>query len=134
MDLTVFWILLLLLAFYALIIAGLVALVERLDAGRGLSVLWAFSIFGLLTGLMVAWVWPYDSSIYLNFPAVLVSDAVYGWATRTIAPGSAEAHARIPWLLRIPQLYIWVSIVLSGLVGLVFQLILFNRRPGHRDR
>jgi hypothetical protein len=122
---------LLLIIVYALLIAVVAALLKRLGTGQRVTMLLAFVVFGVFAGVMAAWVWPYDSSIYPNLPAVLIADAIYNWAAREIASGSADAHSGIPWLLRIPQIYIWASTTLSGLLGLILQILINRRR--HRQ-
>ena len=79
-------------------------------------------------GFFAAWLWPADSSFYLNIFPALLGDQIYNLSIRyfgdTISP---QAHYTIPWILRIPQVYVITSIVVYGLIGLLVQLA-YNRR------
>jgi hypothetical protein len=119
---------LLLAGLYALAIGGLIWLLRTLGVSRRSAILSGFLGFGVVAGALTAWAWPLDSSVYFNVPASLLGDQVYGWSIRVLGdPGSAQAHSTIPWLLRIPQVYVLVSIVLSGLAGWAVQWG-YNRR------
>jgi hypothetical protein len=110
--------LLLLLGLYAVTIWGLVWLLRRLRVSRRWAILLGFLGFGAVTGALTVWVWPFDSSIYFNFPATFVGDWVYNSSIQVFGDAhSPQAHWTIPWLLRIPQVYIAVAIALSGLAG-----------------
>ena len=83
---------------------------------------------GVVAGCLAVLVWPADSVMLVNLPGVLMGDFVYDTSIRLIGdPSSSQAHFTIPWLLRVPQVYLPVSIVLWGLVGAAVQLIA-NRR------
>jgi hypothetical protein len=53
-------------AIYALAIWGLVALYRALHLPKSGAIVLGFVTFGLATGLLVAWIWPLDSSVYVN--------------------------------------------------------------------
>lgn len=75
-------------------------------------------------GLLSVWWWNSgaDSPFLLNIPGVLLGDEVYVLSIEYLGdPGSPQAHYTIPWILRIPQVYVPVSILLWGLIGLVIQ-------------
>jgi hypothetical protein len=110
-------------ALYGLAIFGLVLLFRALRVPSRGSVFLGFLTFGLVTGLLTAWVWPLDSSVYANVYAALLGDAVYQLAA---------AHLGAPWLLCVPQVYVVVSTALYGLLGLMAQGICLQvkkRRP-----
>jgi hypothetical protein len=105
---------------YAAVIAGFIVLFRRLKLRA--SVILGFLAFGALSGLLAAWLWPLDSSVYCNVFAVPAGDGLYRAAIGYLGDShSAQAHETIPWILRVPQVYVTVSIVLSGLVGLPVQ-------------
>jgi hypothetical protein len=65
---------------------------------------------------------------------VLLGDQVYTWAIRYLGNAySADAHATIPSLLQVPQVYVLVSLIVSGLTGLLVQWLL-GRRMGRTLR
>lgn len=72
----------------------------------------------------------------INFPATYFGDTIYGWSIQLLGnPHSFHAHDTIPWLLRVPQVYVIASIVLWGLLGLVVQLIYnFRQKMVSRSR
>jgi hypothetical protein len=114
--------LLVLTAIYAVAILSLAALLRRLRIGGGRSIVLSFLVFGAVSGALAAWVWPLDSAAYANIYAVLLGDQVYAWAIRLVGdPYAANAHATIPWLLRVPQVYVLLSLAVSGLAGALMQ-------------
>lgn len=88
-----------------------------------------FLIYGLIVGLLSTWWQGISDMIFLpNIPGVILGDSVYSLAISYLGDlGSSQAHFTIPWILRIPQVYIPISIIFWGLFGLVIQLI-FNIR------
>jgi hypothetical protein len=114
---------------YGLVLWGLTLALRRLGVPSKGSIIIAFLIFAVGTGVWVALVWPLDSSTLLNFPASLFGDALYQWSIRYLGdPSSPQAHYTIPWLLRVPQVYVVASIILWGFLGLMIQLIHNHRR------
>ena len=99
-------------AAYALAILGLVLLFRAVRAPSKWQALLGFLTFGVVTGLLTAWIWPLDSSVYANVYAALLGDVVYHLAA---------AHLGDPWLLRVPQVYVVVSVALYGLLGFMAQ-------------
>ncbi len=88
----------------------------------GKALVSGFFLFGLATGILIVMLWPLDSCIYANPPAVLLGDWVYTHAIEWIGdPHSDQAHYTIPWLLRVPQVYAFISCALYGALGLVLQ-------------
>ena len=104
---------------YGAVVAGLAWLLLRAGVTARRVVALGAMIFGLASGLLAAWAWPYDSCVLPNLWAVLLGDALYGWA------GSALGN---PALLRAPWLYPPVGAILYGALGLVVQVIVNGRR------
>ena len=94
-----------------------------------LKILTGFLIYGAIVGaLSVWWAGISDMVFFPNIPGVLLGDAAYGSAILYLGdPSSPQAHYTIPWILRINQVYVPISIAFWGLVGLAAQLI-YNRR------
>jgi hypothetical protein len=114
----------LLLFVYAGLVAGLTWAFSRLPRLARWRFLAGILCFGLLTSLLAVWIWPLDSSVYANLFSVLLGDVLYNQATNWFGPADpAQAHLAVPWLLRVPQIYLTVSLPLYGLLGLVCQLI-----------
>lgn len=120
--------LLILSAIYGIVILGLVWLLRKMGVSGKRAILFSFLVFGAATGILTAWVWPIDSSLYFNVLASLLGDQVYNLSIQFLGDASSsQAHYTIPWILRIPQVYVLTSIVVCGLVGLPLQWI-YNRR------
>jgi len=119
--------LLILSAIYGIVIVGLVLLLRKMGVSGKRAILFGFLVFGAATGLLTAWVWPLDSSLYPNILASLLGEQVYSLSIQLLGdPSSSQAHYTIPWLLRIPQVYVLTSIVVCGLVSLPLQWV-YNR-------
>jgi len=115
-------------ATYGLVIWGLVTILRKMRGSLKKVILLAFLVFGIATGFLTAWVWPTDSSVYFSVFAALLGDRVYDLSIQYFGDIiSPQAHYTIPWILRIPQVYVTASIVLYGLVGLLLQLD-YNRQ------
>lgn len=118
---------LILSAIYALVILGLVLLLRKIGVPGGRTIILGFLIFGAVTGILAAWIWPFDSSIYFNVFATYLGDQVYNLSIQYLGDmHSPQAHYTIPWILRIPQVYVLTSMVLCGLVSLPLQWV-YNR-------
>jgi hypothetical protein len=116
---------LVLTAIYGLVIGGLAWLLRILRIPATRATFLAFLLFGLVTGLLTAWVWPLDSSVYANVFTVLLGDLVYRWSAQYLGD---------PWLLRVPHVYVLVSPILWAGAGLLFQGLSSwrRRRTGSR--
>lgn len=100
-------------------ILGLIWILRRVGvAGR-----WAISLgsagFGAVSGLLSAWIWPLDSSVYPNVWAVLLGDWLYNLSTTRW--GDA-------WLLGVPQIYVVSGLLLYGGLGFLIQGLYLHRR------
>ena len=84
-----------------------------------------FVVYGLVVGFVSVWWWLYsDNLFFIKIPGMLIGDKVYSLSINLLGdPSSSQAHYSIPWVLRVPQIYIPVSIVLWGLVGLIVQML-----------
>ena len=107
---------------YGAIIAGLVWLLRRAGAPARWAVLLGFLIFGVASGLLAAWAWPYDSCVLPNLWAVLLGDALYGLSSEHL--GDLAAF-RVPWV------YLLAGAILYGALGLVVQALV-NWQRGWR--
>jgi hypothetical protein len=123
-------------AAYVVATTGLIALLRWRRIAGGNAIVLGFTTFGVLSGLLAAWAWPLDSAVYANLYAVLLGDQVYTWAISWLGdPNSAQAHSTIPWLLRVPQVYVLVALVASAAAGLCVQRVysrITTARHGHR--
>jgi hypothetical protein len=116
-------------AVYGLIVWGIVVLLRRFGALPRTRVLVGFLVAGLVAGLVAMLAWPADVAVLLNLPGVLLGDMVYSGSIRLFGdPSSPQAHYTIPWLLRVPQVYVLVSALVYGLVGAIVQVVLNRQR------
>jgi len=111
-------ILLILSATYGAVILALALLLRRLRVSGRRAISVSFLVFGGVTGVLAAWAWPLDSSVYPNVWATLLGDWIYHVST---------LYLGAPWPLQVPQVYIVASTVLCGVTGLSLQW-LYNRR------
>lgn len=118
---------------YALICLGLIRLFRKLRVSSPKRIFASLLILGVMSGVIATVLWPNDISVLFNIPAVLIGDKIYIWSINLLGdPSSPHAHYTIPWLLRIPQVYVIVSVLFWGLVGLVAQLV--HNRKGEFNR
>jgi len=116
------------LIIYGIIIIVLSKIFGRWDNLSQINILLAFIAVGLISGLFTAWLWPVlDSAAYPNMAAFLLGEEIYGWATSRVAPGTVSPHEAIAWPLRVPQVFAMASVILFGILGLLFQ-ITYNQR------
>jgi hypothetical protein len=115
-------------AIYGLVILGLVVAFRKIHVPSEQAIFFSFLAFGTALGFFTAWLWPADSSVYFNVFGALLGDQVYDLSIQHFGDIiSPQAHYTIPWVLRIPQVYIITSIVVYALLGLLLQLVT-NRR------
>jgi len=97
-----------------------------------LRVVAGFLVYGLVVGLLNSWWWGFSDDVFLlNVPGVLLGDVVYNLSIEYLGnPYSEQAHYTIPWVLRVPQVYVPVSLVFWGLVGMVVHVIYVRVREG----
>ena len=114
-------------AIYGVAILSAFLLLRRIGIPGSSAIVFSFLIFGAATGILTAWVWPIESSSYCNVFASLLGDQMYTLAIEYLGDShSAQAHDTIPWVLRVPQVYVPSSLMVSALVGLPLQW-LYNR-------
>jgi len=88
-----------------------------------------FVIYGIAVGFIAVWFRQNTDTVFLlNIPGTLLGDAVYGLSIRFFGdPHSSQAHYTIPWLFRIPQVYVPISVLFWGLLGTIFTVLLKPR-------
>jgi hypothetical protein len=120
---------LVLTATYGLVIWGLVAILRLRRVSPKRAIVLGFLVFGITTGLLVVWDWPLDRITYYNLFTVLLGNEVYQLSITVLGdPHSDQAHYTIPWFLRIPQVYLIVSAIFWGLLGLILQAAVNKQR------
>ena len=82
-----------------------------------------FLVYGIIVGMLSIWWWGYSDNVFFpNIPGMLLGEIVYNLSIKYLGnPYSSQAHYTIPWVLRIPQVYIPVSIFFWGILGLAIQ-------------
>ena len=121
-------------ALYVALVAGLTLLLQRLKFPAQYTAVVSSLSFGLVSGLVVAWLWPLDSAILIGWPGALLGEQLYNLSIEALGDShSSQAHYTIPWLLRVPQVMVIVSILVWGTLGIVAQWIR-NRRAFQRTR
>lgn len=109
-------------AVYGLIVWGIVVLFRRVQPLPRTRLLVGFLVAGLVAGIVAMVAWPADVAALLNLPGVLLGDAVYSGSISLIGdPSSSQAHFTIPWPLRVPQVYLLVSVLVWGIAGSIVQ-------------
>jgi uncharacterized membrane protein YeaQ/YmgE (transglycosylase-associated protein family) len=90
------------------------------------AIITGFIIFGMVVGFIAVWFRQHTDMVFLlNIPGTLIGDAVYGLSIRLFGdPHSPQAHYTIPWLFRIPQVYVPASVLFWGLLGTIFTICL----------
>ncbi|MDP2744760.1 MAG: hypothetical protein Q8P00_06825 [Dehalococcoidia bacterium] len=120
---------------YGLGAFGLIATLRRLGVSLGIAVVLAFLALGIVAGLVSYSTWPNDISVIFNIPGALTGDKLYRWSILLLGdPSSSQAHFTIPWILRIPQVYVLSSVIAWLLLGLIVRLAYhaFRRRASPR--
>jgi phage shock protein PspC (stress-responsive transcriptional regulator) len=114
---------------YGLIVWGIVLLLRRLQVLPRARILVGFLVAGVVAGVASTWAWPADVAVLLNLPGVLLGDLVYSGSIMLFGdPSSPQAHFTIPWLLRVPQVYVLVSVLVYGLAGFIVQVAVNRKR------
>ncbi len=117
-------VILVLFIFYSLIIFGIIVALRWLKVPAKIAIVLGFLIFSVISGLGVVWRWPGDIIVMVNFPASLIGDWIYQASIQYLGdPHSDQAHYTIPWILRVPQVYVLASVLFWGLAGLLVQLV-----------
>lgn len=125
--------LLILSTIYGLTIFGFTVILRKMGVSSQKAILLSFLAFGTLTGFLVAWAWPKEIGILLNIFTVFLGDEVYQLSILYLGDiSSSQAHYTIPWILRIPQVYVIVSVIFWGFVGLLIQIV-YNRKIKLRE-
>ncbi len=115
---------LVLVAIYGFIIAGLGWLMGKLGVSGRLTVFLSFLTFGIVTGTLAVLLWPYDSCVLPNIFGVWLGDWIYIHAIEWMGdPHSPQAHDTISWVFRVPQVYLMASTGLCAALGLMMQWV-----------
>ncbi|MGB7539473.1 MAG: hypothetical protein WBM17_13115 [Anaerolineales bacterium] len=115
---------------------GLAMILRRGGAPENRFITVSFLLFGGILGLASAFLWPGDVGVYVNVFGTAAGDFVYRTSIQAIGnPNSDQAHFTIPWILRIPQVYAWISPVPYGAIGIPIQYLysyIGRRKAGTR--
>ena len=86
----------------------------------------SFAILGVALGFGTVWFNENTDAVFLlNIPGTLLGDAAYSLSIRFFGdPISSQAHYTVPWLLRIPQIYVLASVLFWGIIGTMFAVFL----------
>lgn len=76
-----------------------------------------FVAFGLGVGFWSVWHTRYDTPLFLNMPGELIGEAFHGMWVRFISD-------TIPWILNMPQVFVFTSVLFWGVVGTLFSIFL----------
>ena len=84
--------------------------------------------YGIFATFLSVWQWPNEGlGFILNLPGNLLGEITYlhsiGYMGDPISP---QAHYTIPWILRIPQVVIPISMAFWGGIGIIVQLFYNN--------
>lgn len=117
-------ILLIFLFIYGVIIFSLTVALRKLGVSRHIVLFASFTLFGILSGFLVALFGPGEGSTYYDVFGALLGYEIYDYAIDHFGdPHSSFAHFTIPWVLRIPQVHLFASAILWSFIGLIAQLI-----------
>ena len=131
-----------LFALIGLLMLSLAGLAAAL-AGRGIgrAVLLGYVGYGLLVGLvMIPWIRAGGEDYLPNIPGLLLGQWLYKEALLMLGdPASSAAHYTVPWILRIPQVFVPASVAAWGAIGLLVLGLIHlagtsARPPRRRDR
>ncbi|MCS6768434.1 MAG: hypothetical protein RMJ59_04985 [Candidatus Nitrosocaldus sp.] len=83
-----------------------------------------FIVYGVVIGLVSIRVRPWDPMYVINTVPLLIGDVIYSYSTRHIGdPSSPDAHHTVPWICRVPQIYLFTSTGFWGMVGMVLEYL-----------
>jgi hypothetical protein len=82
-----------------------------------------FLLCGATAGFISVWFREHTDTLFLlNILGTLLGDTIYGLSIRFLGdPHSSQAHYTIPWILRVPQVYVPASVLFWGLLGWVIK-------------
>jgi hypothetical protein len=94
------------------------------------KILKGFLAYGVAVGLLSYWWWHFSDNLFLlNVPGDLLGYLVYDLSIKFLGnPFSPQAHYTIPWILRIPQVFVPVSLFFWGILGLAIQAVVSRMR------
>lgn len=81
-----------------------------------------FLLFGIGVGFVSVWFDNNTDTVFLlNIPGTLIGEGIYSSSIKLFGdPSSNQAHYTIPWLLRVPQVFVLASGLFWGLLGVIF--------------
>lgn len=107
---------------YIIVTLMLVLLLYKLGVRERYMIFTGFAVFGLLAGTFSGLVEHREGLMISNILGVCLGDEVSSYAINHLGdPYSPQAHYTIPWAFRIPQVYLFTSLVSYSIVGLVIQ-------------
>jgi len=119
MIVILFW-----LAIYAAIIFVLILILHKAGVARRKVIFASSTLFGILSGLAATLRGLGEGGYIFNFLGVLLGEEIYTFSIGLIGdPHSFFAHYTIPWILRIPQIFLFTSATAWGVIGALAQLI-----------
>lgn len=91
--------------------------------------------YGMFATFLSVLQWPNDGlGFILNLPGNLLGEMTYQNSIGYIGdPISPQAHYTIPWILRIPQVIVLVSIIFWAGIGIMIQLF-YNTLNGLKNK
>lgn len=81
--------------------------------------------YGIFATFLSVWQWPNDGlGFILNLPGNLLGEITYHNSIGYMGdPVSPQAHYTIPWILRMPQVVIPISMTFWAGIGTIIQLL-----------
>ncbi|MFA4837245.1 MAG: hypothetical protein WC749_14410, partial [Dehalococcoidia bacterium] len=115
------------LIFPGICIVALALLFRGLGMSKRQIIFASFAAFGLLSGLMLASSKSSEGLQMVNIIGENLGERIYEFSIDHFGnPHSSNAHYTIPWLLRLPQVRLFTSVVPLSFLGLLAQLV-YNR-------
>ena len=105
---------------------GVSIIVRKISFLRDKAIFVSVALVGILWGLATVISATFSEeylAVAVNFPAVILGRAAYGWSVGIIIGNNSPEAARhsIPWFLRLPQVYLYASAFPGACLGLVAQ-------------
>jgi len=82
-------------------------------------------VFAAVTGALLATApQGWDMGVQINLPAAIVGNIIYELTITTLGdPSSPQAHYTVPWIFRIPQVYMLASLLIWAPTGFTLQFL-----------
>ncbi|MFA5056052.1 MAG: hypothetical protein WC562_07780 [Dehalococcoidia bacterium] len=99
-----------------------VFLLHKIGISERYIIFAGFAVFGLFAGTFSGLVEHREGLMISNFIGVCLGDEVSSYAINHLGdPYSPQAHYTIPWVFRVPQVYLFASLVSYSIIGLIIQ-------------